>query len=288
MEKTSKHLEGIAGMGSSFSIANVIARMNRAMNGDNPEYDKIPETRDQVAQLLELYSMSGDPDDFERMIDYNYTTGLINARMKSISTNKIAEVIKEIDSFMRTEVDTALVDIEATGFSVFVRDFVKLVIQSSLISIFFSMVVVGLISFIFFRSLRWGIISILPLGSAVVLNFGLMGYFGIELSHITALMTSIMIGVGVDFAIHFIAHARELLHAGHARDHLVYETIDEVGRPILINAVSVALGFSVLLFSNFVPMRFLGALIGLSMLACAFGALTMMASIIHLMRERLQ
>jgi predicted RND superfamily exporter protein len=51
-----------------------------------------------------------------------------------------------------------------------------------------------------------------------------------------------------------------------------------VGSPILINAISVAFGFSVMLFSNFVPMRFLGALIGLSMLSCAFGALTVMAA----------
>jgi len=287
VEDVTEELERIPGMGTSISIASIIAKMNRAIHDDDPKKEVIPDTRNQVAQLLELYSMSGDPEDFESLVNHDYTACLINAKMKSISTDKITEVIRYIESYISESIDPSIGNFNATGFSVFIRDFVGLVIRSSLISIIFSMFLVFLISLLFFRSLKWAPVSILPLSSAVVLIFGLMGYFGIELSHVTALMTSIIIGVGIDFAMHFITHARDLLDQGIDRENVVFETIDEVGRPIIINALSVAFGFSVLLFSNFIPMRFLGSLVGLSMLSCAFGALTVMASIVHLSRNRL-
>ncbi|MFC1586314.1 RND family transporter [Fibrobacterota bacterium] len=283
----SSRLEQIPGMGRTMSIANIIAKMNRAVNDDDPAQERIPDTRNQAAQLLELYSMSGDPEDFENIVDYDYSTCLVNATMKSISTSKITRVIQDIEDYVEAKVDTSIMNISATGFSVFLKDFVGLVIKSSLISIFFSMALIFIISLIFFRSPIWAAIAILPLFTAVILNFGLMGYLGIELSHVTALMTSIIIGVGIDFAMHFIAHARLLLRTTD-RDHVVHANIKEVGPPIIINAAAVSVGFTVLLLSNFIPIRFLGSLVGLSMVSCAFGALTVMASIIYLMRARLK
>jgi predicted RND superfamily exporter protein len=280
-------LEGIEGMGRTMSIATMIAKMNRAIYDDDPAMEKIPETRAQVAQLLELYAMSGDPSDLENIVDYEYKTALVNATMKALSTNKITRVVKEVDKFTKSEVDTNRVRIQSTGFSMFIRDFVGLVIKSSLSSIIFSIFLVFIISLVFFSSFKWAGISILPLCSAVLLNFGLMGYLGIELSHVTALMTSIIIGVGIDFAMHFISEARLHNKDKISRELIAQKTINGVGRPILINAVSVAVGFSVMLFSNFVPMRFLGMLVSLSMLSCAFGALTIMASVVHLTRIRL-
>lgn len=288
IERISDKLEAMPGMGKTMSIASIVAKMNRAINDDDPSYEVIPETRFHVAQLLELYAMSGDPSDFESIVNMDYSTSLINATMKSISTNKITEVVKSIESYVKTQVDSSMLKINATGFSVFVRDFVGLVIKSSLLSIIFSMIIVFIIALIFFRSLLWAAVSILPLLSAVIINFGLMGYLGIELSHVTALMTSIIIGVGIDFAMHFICHARILLALQNNRESVVYENIKEVGPPIIINAISVALGFSVLLFSNFLPIRYLGSLVSLSMLSCAFGALTVMASIVYLARNRLK
>ena len=80
-----------------------------------------------------------------------------------------------------------------------------LVIKSSIISLLLSILVIYVISTLFFKSWRLGLLSIIPLISAVCLNFGLMGWFGIELTHLTALLSSIIIGVGVDFTIHYIS-----------------------------------------------------------------------------------
>ena len=52
--------------------------------------------------------------------------------------------------------------------------------------------------------------SIIPLFSAIILNFGLMGWFGIELTHLTAILSSIILGVGVDFTIHYITEYQRI------------------------------------------------------------------------------
>src|SRR3989339_171036 len=282
------YIERIPGMGTTMSLPAVIAKMNRTINDDSASYERLPETREQVAQLLELYSMSGDPSDFEKMVNNEYTATLINAPMRSLSTRHISAIIDSIDAYKATHANTALVHLSTTGFAVFIRDFVGLIIRSSLLSIICSIVLVFFISSIAYRSFLWAFFSILPLLCAVVLLFGLMGLFGIELNHVTALMTSLIIGVGVDFAVHFISQARLLLRNGEERETFVRTTIRNVGGPILVNSLTVSAGFSVLLFSNFVPMRFLGALVGISLLSCAFGALTIMAASVHLMRHRIR
>ena len=106
-----------------------------------------------------------------------------------------------------------------------------------LLSILVSIIAIFIISLIFFKQFWWALISIIPLCSAVILNFGLMGIFGIKLSHLTALLTSIIIGVGVDFAVHYISSFRRKLRLGVENSKLSKLTMDDVGYPILLDVV---------------------------------------------------
>jgi len=154
------------------------------------------------------------------------------------------------------------------------------------LSLSISLVLVMVLAWIFFKSLRWGLLAVIPLATAIVLNFGLMGLLGIEVSHVTALLTSIIIGVGVDFAVHFIAQYRNLIKKGLDRDKVSQATIDDVGYAIFLNVVAVSVGFSVLLFSTFVPMNYMGGLVIISMVSCAVGTLTILATLVHLMQQK--
>ena len=90
------------------------------------------------------------------------------------------------------------------------------------------MIIIGIIASIFFKRILWGILAVVPLSSAVIINFGFMGYFGIELSHITALLSSVIIGVGVDFAIHYISQYRRLSRTSDIKK-LSRNVVDDVG-----------------------------------------------------------
>ncbi|MFB0515360.1 MAG: RND family transporter [Candidatus Neomarinimicrobiota bacterium] len=285
LEALQQQLEEEEPIGLTYSIANMIAKLHRVVMDDSVEYEYIPDTRAKVANLLTLYSMSGDPDDFNALVDYDYRNALINSSLKTVSTREMLGLVGRLEDRIESG-DLADMDVRVSGLPVFLRDFTYLLISSSLRSLLLSLVLVVIISWIFFKTFQWGILAVIPLSSAILLNFGIMGWFGIELSHVTALLSAIIIGVGVDFAVHFIAQYKHFLRRGIPRDQVGQTAIDDVGYPILLNVAAVSVGFAALLFSNFVPMIYAGGLIIISMVSCALGTLTMLATIIHLMRDR--
>ena len=168
---------------------------------------------------------------------------------------------------------------------VILRDLVIMVVRSSALSIIFSLIIIGIIASIFFKRILWGILAVVPLSSAVIINFGFMGYFGIELSHITALLSSVIIGVGVDFAIHYISQYRRLSKSTDIKK-LSRSVVDDVGYPIILDAAS-NMGFGALLFSAFVPIKYIGGLMVFAMISTSLGTLTVLAASAELLKNRL-
>ena len=166
----------------------------------------------------------------------------------------------------------------------FFSDFIKLVIKSTAFSITASIILIFIVTSIFFRSWIFGILSIITLFSAIVINYGLMGIFGIELTHITIVLSSIIIGVGVDFSIHYIAEYRKLKYD--KVNNKTIKTINAAGYPIILDALS-NMGFSSLLFSTIVPLSAVGGLMIFAMFACSIGTLTILASSIEIFKHRI-
>ena len=131
----------------------------------------------------------------------------------------------------------------------------------------------------------WGLVSILPLVIAISLNFGLMGHFGIKLNHITAILSSIIIGVGIDFSIHFISQFRQLSKST-KKEKLAEKTIQSVGYPILLDAGS-NMGFGALVFSSFIPVQYIGGLMIFAMISTSFGTLIILASCMEIFKNYL-
>ena len=137
-----------------------------------------------------------------------------------------------------------------------------------------------------FRSWKFGILSILPLSSAVILNFGLMGWFGIDLTHFTALLTSIIIGVGIDFAIHYITEFRNHSLNNTSNELLSQNVVDNVGYPILLDVFS-NMGFGALIFSSLIPLVHMGGLMVFAMLSTSIGTLTLLAALAEIFKKYL-
>ena len=216
--------------------------------------------------------MNPDTDISSILNDYKNET-IITALMSTFSTQKIPEYQHKIQNFIDSEIDNKNLTFELTGMMAFIVDFMWLVIKSSIMSLVLSILVIFITASIFFKSWRYGILSIIPLTAAVALNFGLMGWFGIELTHLTALLSSFIIGVGVDFSIHYISE-----YKNHKKtidlDILSKETIDSVGYPIILDAWS-NMAFGALLLSSIIPLGQIGGLMVLAMFSTSIGALTL-------------
>ena len=284
MRALQKKMEENEKVTTSFSIANVVEQMHRTVMDDNSDYETIPDNREKVNNLFTVYSMSGDLDDFSSIVDYDYKTGLITAFSKVMSTDEIFVFVEKMNGHVKTIMDRDLI-VDFTGMIVVLRDLVIMIVRSSAVSIIFSLIVIGILASIFFKRILWGMLAVIPLTSAVIINFGFMGYFEIELSHITAILSSIIIGVGVDFAVHYIAQFRRLSRTIDANK-LSREVIDDVGYPIILDAGS-NMGFGALLFSTFVPIQYIGGLTVFAMVSTSIGTLTVLSALAELLKQRL-
>tara|TARA_A200000159_G_C7332767_1_gene343718 strand:+ start:582 stop:2765 length:2184 start_codon:yes stop_codon:yes gene_type:complete len=265
---------------TSYSIVDVVKQMHRIFMDDNPEFEIVPKDEKKVSNLLMMYSISGDQDDLNTIVDYNYKVGLITALSRVMSTEEIIQFVKKIEDQVYNFKHISNASI--TGMAIVIRDLIYLVIESSIISIFSSIILICLITSIFFKNFSWGFLSIVPIVSAVLINFGFMGIAGIHLSHVTALLSSVIIGVGVDFSIHYIYQYRRLL-----KDKVINGTsnkvINEVGYPIVLDAAS-NMSFGALLFSTFIPVQYVGGLMVFAMFSTAFGTLTLLAASVELLK----
>jgi hypothetical protein len=250
---------------------------------DDPVFETIPDERDKVNNLFTMYSMSGDPDDFSSLVNYDYTVGLVTVMSKNMSTQAAEIYVGEVKKFIEQEINGEM-EITTTGMLPVLGDMVDMVISSSFRSIFASIIVVSLIAGFFFRRIGWGLLAVIPLSSAVILNFGFMGLFNIDLNHVTAVLSSVIIGVGVDFAIHYISQYRRSVKTVKDPNILSREVIDEVGYPIVLDALS-NMAFAALLFSQFLPVRHMGGLMVFAMISTSVGTLTLLASVMELLRR---
>jgi hydrophobe/amphiphile efflux-3 (HAE3) family protein len=277
-------LRATDGVGYTLSIAQVVRKMNRAVHGDDPKFDAIPDTREGIAQLFLLYSMGGSTEDFERMVDFEYTHAVLLVRVTSLATSEIKAIVEHVEE--RVAADFVGLEVTVGGFGTVFSDLVDAVVAGQVSSLALSMVVVAVQDALVFWSIEAGLWSMVPLVVAVPMLFGLMGFSGIELNVVTAMLSSIMVGVGVDYTIHFLWRFREIRRSGVSREDAVRETLLTVGRGVVLNAMSVMAGFSVLFLSNFLPVRFFGFLVVVSIAGCLLAALFLMPPLMLLFKPR--
>jgi predicted RND superfamily exporter protein len=133
-----------------------------------------------------------------------------------------------------------------------------------------------------------GFFAIIPIGATLLLLFGFMGFTGIPLDIATVLVGSISVGIGIDYAIHMITHFEEDYKKTKSIQSALEESIKISGRAIVINVLSVSLGFLILLFSNLVPLQRFGLLVAVTMISSGVATLTLMPVVINLISRRIK
>ncbi|MDR1025305.1 MAG: MMPL family transporter [Treponema sp.] len=161
-----------------------------------------------------------------------------------------------------------------------------LVVQSQLISVIISIFAMFVIMAVSYRSLAAGGIAIIPLSILILANFAAMGFLKIKLNLATAMISSVSIGVGIDYTIHFIeAYKREYKLSGGTGDFLK-QAYYVSGTAILVDTLSVGLGFAVLWLSNFIILRDFGLLVCLAMMISALSGLIIVPVLLRVLKPK--
>ena len=283
MDYYEQELEKMQEIGSVTSIASMIRIMSRAIN--DPEdiyYDKIPDTREAVAQYLELYSMSGDPEDFEDFVDFDYTKAILHIQYQAEDLKTMNKIIAKTESLMKDDEMLSTIG----GMSLVEKELSQAITIGQKNSLIFAFFAILILMMIIYKSKAAGLIGSFPLLFALVCTFGIMGWTGIELNIITALLSSISIGLGVDYTIHIFWRLKTELIDGKSYPDAITVSLKTTGRGITINAFSVIIGFSILFLSAFPLIQSFAFLIIISIVLCLISALILVPAICILIKPK--
>lgn len=280
MKALQTDLEQTGLVGKPNSVVNVLERTNMALNEGDSAFERLPDSRELVAQYFLLLEMSDDGF-LSRFMTMDYGTARIQALVKDSSPEGIDKLLASVDrSIDRHFTKLDGVEVTTTGFVVLMDTLSDMLITGQVASLIISLVAVFFIVRLLLSSWEGSLLSILLIILAVLANFGLMGWAGISLDIVTALISSIGVGVGIDYAIHIYSRYQQERAQGRSTEEALTLSITTTGKAIAANAGSVIIGFMVLLFSSFPPLRYFGSLVTIIMLVSSVGAMTILPTLV--------
>ncbi len=265
-------------IGSTQSIADVVKELNRKISGEN----KIPDDEGSIGQLWFLLDQQ---ESISHLVSPDQDQALIIAKFQDIGDHSTIELNDYMLSYFENHPSEAY-SIQMTGMPFINKKLSDNLLYSQIVSLIIALILVMTIVSLMLHSFKRGMYASLPVIVTIGIVYGVMGYSGIPLNIATVLVASIAMGIGIDYSIHFFSYFNHVKANGNTVTEAVRKSIHVSGKGIIINFISVALGFLTLVFSNLVPMIYFGIIIALSMLGAAMGALTLLPSILLLERKK--
>ena len=273
-------------IGKVMSLAEFIKRMNQAMNGNDPAYFRIPDKQETIAEYLLLYSMSGEPGDFDTYVDYDYQLANMVVFSHSDSTVHMMEMWKKVQAFAKEKFPPNI-KVNVGGSVAQSAAITEVIVKDKILNVIQIAGVVFLISALVFRSLAAGLLVITPLLLSVLVNMGLLGLLGLRLNIPVALTSALAIGIGADYAIYMLFRLREEIAKGTEEKEAFHRVLTSAGKACLFVASAVAGGYAVQAFSRgYYPHTWNAILIGTAMLVSVTAALTVMPALVYKFRPK--
>lgn len=284
VDRLQRQLETFSEVGKTESYVDYVKQMNQTLNGGDPTFNQVPDTQEKIAQYLFLYSVSGNPADFSRLMRPQQQEGVIWVFLRSDDTRLAERIIKVVE--------TARSAFEAQGVSIGVAGSSPVVValnQEMVKGKRWNMIQIAAITFLMTafvrRSLLGGLFVIIPLALSVFINFGIMGATGIPLGIGTAAITAMAVGIGADYEIYLIFRLREEFRRRKNLEEAIKVTLQTSGKAIIFVAVAVSVGYGLLAFTGFY-LHMEGILVPLAMIASCLGALTILPALVSIFRPK--
>ncbi len=283
-------------IGRTDAFPDFIKRMHMAMNNDDPDFFKIPDTRMDIEDYLEIYSgddkdSDGRFDEFEPFVNARFQQNNILARLSHktddrIGTTKVTYILNKVQEHLRQTLPKAYSFI-ITGYPAIEVQLAHYVVTGQMTGLILSLFIVALVIIILFKKFTAGPLALIDMSFTIIVNFGIMGWFGIDLDMVTSVIASIAIGIGVDDTIHFLNTYRHFKNKDISISDTIEKTMFVSGKAIIFTSLALIGGFLVLLTSNFQPIILFGLLISLTMFNTTIGSILLVPAAIRLTGIRL-
>jgi hydrophobe/amphiphile efflux-3 (HAE3) family protein len=276
-----KYMEKLDGVGYAYSIVDVVEQIAGALNPDEGSLQNIV-TDEELAQYFLLYDMSGEPGDFENLIDYDYQRAKIQIMLTTSDPDRHRALYESANGYLSDHLPP---DARADfGGDVMIwLSTVDYIVEGKVLNIILALVLIVLMVGLVNKSLSSGLYAVTPIAASVLVTFAFMGYLGLRLDMPTAIITGIAVGIGVDFSIHYLSRLRSTAREMCVRD-AILKTSSTSGKAIFYDTFTNVLGFSMLIMSQFAPVQTFGYLVSFTMLTMGLSVLVLLPAMIGFLR----
>jgi predicted RND superfamily exporter protein len=273
-------------VGKSTSIVDIVKTVHRELREGDEAYYSIPRTPGAVAQTLLTYQSSHRPDDLWHFLTPDLRRANIWLQLKSGDNQDMVAVGENVDRYLAAHPPPEGVTVDWAGLTYLNVVWQDAMVRGMLNALLGSFIIVFLMMLILFRSFWFGLLAMLPLSVTITFIYGLIGLVGKDYDMPVAVLSSLTLGLSIDFAIHYLQRARTILKETASWPETIRRMFSEPARAISRNAIVIAVGFLPLLGSPLVPYNTVGIFLSLIMVVSCAVTLILLPSVINVIGRR--
>jgi predicted RND superfamily exporter protein len=261
------------------SISDTFKRLNRDLNGGDPAFYRVPDTRELAAQYLLLYELSLPFGlDLNNQLDISKSSTQVIVTIDDMTTNELRAWIARAESYLADELDFNLTAVGPTVMFAYISE---RNVQSMLLGTLVAVFLISGVILIALRDVRLGIISLVPNLLPAALAFGLWGLFVGQVNMAVAVVAGMALGVVVDDSVHFLSKyqiaRRELKLSAHDA---VISAFNGVGTALVVTTLILTAGFAILAQSTFGVNSYMAMLTGIALVIALIADMTLLPALL--------
>ncbi len=280
-----EHLLTSGLVGKSNTLTDVVKKVHQELFEGKEDHYRIPDTVPAVAQCLISFQNSHKPHDLWHLVTPDYQKANIWIQLKTGDNKDMEAVVTSVDEFMTANPPPVSLTHNWAGLTYLNIVWQDKMVSGMLKSFLGSFVVVFIMMAFLFRSPAWGLIAMIPLTVTIALIYGIIGLVGKDYDMPVAVLSSLTLGLAIDFAIHFLERSRMTYVKIGSWSAAIKEMFEEPGRAILRNVIVIAIGFTPLLAAPLVPYITVGVFLASIMAISGIGTLFILPSLITIMQS---
>jgi predicted RND superfamily exporter protein len=279
---TPEAVASVAALQDHWGRVDTVGRTTSYVDAIATVEDPVPNDRAGIEAALQSVADSPDGNFAASLMTADFSRANLHVQMKDGDNQAMQEVVDDTEAYLQTAPLPDGIRAEWAG-----ETYLNLVWQDKMVSgmltaFLGTFVVVLVLMVVLFRSLRWALLAMLPMSATVLFVYGVVGYTGKDYDMPMAVLSTLVLGIGVDFAIHFIVRFRELAAETDTAESALSQFFEEPARALTRNALIIAIGFVPLFFASLVPYIVVGAFLTSIMLLSWLVTLLLLPAIVTL------
>lgn len=281
VERIQDELSRTPGVSQVLSAVDIVRLANRGLYEDDPAQERIPDSRPELAEIFFLIPK----ETLRRFANSNHSKANLIVRTAWIGSAAVRELEDRIhEAILRADLPENLAA-HVTGNTILINRSADGIAGNQGLQVGLAAFTIFLLVTGVFRSLRLGLIAMVPNIVPVLLFFGTLGAGVATLSVATSLIACIALGIAVDSTVHFLVSYRRVRESrGLSPEEAVIDVLRVIGRPIATTSIMLVIGFMVITVSGFATLREFGYLTGTTMAICMFTDLGLLPALVTRLR----